>query len=109
MAIRKISIAKLLGISLDEEPRPTEPANDDHEEIQRQRLAELEDGSLAVDLSDETDPFEEEQSEDLVKYAGELIPAPDPCFGLARPVRDEWDAYHYVRHVIDHQSPDHHD
>jgi hypothetical protein len=106
MAIRKISIAKLLGISLDEDPRPTEPANQDHEEVQRQRLAELEDGSLAVDLSDETDPFEEEHGP--IEYEGRLIPAPDPCFGPARPVRDQWDSYHYGKHVIDHQSPDYH-
>jgi len=36
-----------------------------------------------------------------------LIPVPDRCFGLDRPVRDdEWDEAEYARWVMDHESPD---
>lgn len=37
-----------------------------------------------------------------------LIPVPDRCFGLDRPVRDgdEWDEAEYEKWVIDNASPD---
>jgi hypothetical protein len=92
MAIRKIRITQLLGI--------------DVERLGRQALIVTDEP--VIEDSD-AEPFtDEDEIEEPPKYAGHYIPAPDPCFGPARPVRDNWDDYHYEKYVIDNQSPDYH-
>jgi hypothetical protein len=87
MATRRTRITKLLGI--------------DVERLGREALIVTEEPEIE---DADAEPFQDE--DETPKYAGAYIPAPDPCFGPARPVRDTWDDYQYEKYVIDNQSPD---
>jgi hypothetical protein len=90
MATRKIRITQLLGIDVDR--------------LGREALIVTEEPIL---IDAEPEPYIGDPAE-VPKYEGAYIPAPDACFGPARPVRDNWDDYQYEKYVIDNQSPDYH-